>query len=59
MFRAIVLNFVSIVVLAGGWTLAVRAVYKGLAPPAAGQDTPRLSHTGHLPDIVLEAKRAA
>jgi hypothetical protein len=58
MFTAIVLNLASIVVLVGGWILAVRALYKGLAAPAAGPDLPRLPATGRHPDAI-PLKRAA
>lgn len=62
MFLAIVLNLVSIVVLVGGWALAVLALYKGLGAqgaPAVGLDARRLRDTDRLRDAVLSGKRAA
>ncbi len=58
MLIALVLNLAFAVVLVGGWALAVWALYKGLAPPAAGRDLPYQPATGHHPDPV-PIKRAA
>ena len=58
MFPAIVLNLASITVLVGGWTLAVRALYKGLAAQDAVRDPTPLPATGRHPDAA-PTKRAA
>jgi hypothetical protein len=58
MFLAIALNLASIVVLVGGWTLAVRALYKGLAALDAVRDPTPLPTSGRHPDAV-PIKRAA
>lgn len=62
MFLAIVLNLASIIVVVGGWAIAVRTLYKGLGAdgaPAARLDAPRLPRPDRLPDVVLPVKRAA
>lgn len=62
MFSAIALNLASAAVLAGGWSLAVWTLYKGLGSqpaPAARLYVLRFPETARLRDAVLSGKRAA
>ncbi len=56
---AIALNLVSIIVIVGGWTLAVRGVYKGITPDQPGPQHLRLAATNPQPEAARPAKHAA
>jgi hypothetical protein len=49
MLTAIVLNLVAIIVLVGGWALAVLALYRGLGDPYLPQEDQRLSGVSSRP----------
>ena len=57
MSSAFILNLALAVVIVGGWALTVRALYRGLAEPAAGPKTARTTgggeprHTDRLPSL--------
>lgn len=65
MVTAIIMNLAAIIVIAGGWTLAVRVFYKSLGDPYARPKTGRqlaatpLPGASRLPGTALETKRAA
>ena len=49
MLTAIVLNLVAIIILVGGWALAVLTLYKGLGDPYLPQQNQRLSSVSSRP----------
>ena len=49
MLTVVVLNVVALVVLVGGWALAVLALYKGLGDPYLPRENRRLSSVSSRP----------